>query len=83
LEEVYRKVMDGDTWLHLAKDHTDGGLRLLLEFGLRLRQSGSSCWVGLRKSLKGRVRLQIRTLPGKACHLGHRWQPVAKAQPMS
>ena len=61
MEEVYRKVMDADTWLHLAKDHPDVGLRLVLW----LRQRQSSCWVGVRRILKGRARLQKRILPFK------------------
>lgn len=73
MEEVYRKVMDGDIWLHLAKDHPDVGLRLVLEFGLWLRQRQSSCQMGVRWSLKGRARLQKRILPGEARHLGHQW----------
>lgn len=31
MEKVYRKVMDGDICLHLAKDCSDVGLKLVLE----------------------------------------------------
>lgn len=71
--------MDGDTWLHLAKDHPYVGLRLVLW----LRQRQSSCWVGVRRILKGRARLQKRILPGEVCHLGHRERPVAKGETMA
>lgn len=65
------KVMDGDIWLHLAKDRPDVGLRLVLDFGLWLRQRQSSCWVGVEGALKEGLGCKKRILLGQAHHRGH------------